>query len=259
MNEIAIPALVPAATAGNLTNIVTERSWFEPERIMLSRPLGDGWHSVTAREFEAEVRATAKGLVASGIQIGDRVALMARTRYEWTILDFAIWFAGGCVVPIYDTSSAEQIQWILTDSGAVALIVETPILKELATPVLTTHVTNVWTITDDILHLLANAGSAISDEEINRRKDSLTPQTLATLIYTSGTTGKPKGVQLTHGNFISECGNVVHGASDLFLKPGARLFSSYLLPMYLDEWSRLVRYMQVCTWPTAATLPVDYP
>ncbi len=89
MTEYFAPALEPAATAGNLTNLVAERAWFEPERIMVSRPLGDGWQPVTAREFEAEIRATAKGLIASGVQIGDRVAIMARTRYEWTILDFA--------------------------------------------------------------------------------------------------------------------------------------------------------------------------
>jgi len=220
MNEVNVPALVPAATAGNLTNLVAERAWFEPERIMLSRPVGQGWQPVTAREFEAEVRATAKGLVASGVQIGDRVAIMARTCYEWTILDFAIWFAGGCVVPIFDTSSAEQVEWILSDSGTVALIVETPTHRELVTPVLPAATKSVWTITEDVLHVLANAGVGVSDEEIDRRRNALVPDTLATIIYTSGTTGRPKGVQLTHGNFLAECGNVVQGASDLFLKPG---------------------------------------
>lgn len=220
MNEITVPALVPAATAGNLTNLVAERAWFEPDRIMLSRPLGEGWQKVTAREFEAEVRATAKGLIASGIHIGDRVAIMSRTRYEWTILDFAIWFAGGCVVPIYDTSSAEQVEWILSDSGAVAVIVETPTHRELVSTALPAHTKNMWTITDDALHVLENAGTGISDEEIDRRRNALVPDTLATLIYTSGTTGKPKGVQLTHGNFLSECGNVAQSAADLFLKPG---------------------------------------
>ncbi len=220
MNEVSIPPLVPAATAGNLTNLVAERAWFEPERVMLSRPLGEGWQSVTAREFESEVRAAAKGLIAAGVNIGDRVAIMARTRYEWTILDFAIWFAGGCVVPIFETSSAEQVQWILSDSGSVGLVVETPILKELVTPILPSHTKHVWTMTDDILHVLAQAGAHISDDEIDERRNSLVPDTLATLIYTSGTTGKPKGVQLTHGNFLAECGNVVKGASDLFLKPG---------------------------------------
>ena len=186
----------------------------------MSRPLGDGWQPMTAREVEAEIRAAAKGLVAAGINVGDRVAIMARTRYEWTILDFAIWYAGGCVVPIYETSSAEQIDWILSDSASVAAIVETPTHRELLETVRPTHVKQVWTITEDVLATLKSSGSQISDEEIDRRRNLLQPSTLATLIYTSGTTGKPKGVQLTHGNFLSECGNVVQGASDLFLKPG---------------------------------------
>lgn len=220
MNEITVPALVPAATTGNLSNLISERAWFEPERITMSRPLGDGWQPMTAKEVEAEIRAAAKGLVAAGINVGDRVAIMARTRYEWTILDFAIWYAGGCVVPIYETSSAEQIDWILSDSASVAAIVETPTHRELLETVRPSHVKQVWTITEDVLATLKSSGSQISDEEIDRRRNLLQPSTLATLIYTSGTTGKPKGVQLTHGNFLSECGNVVQGASDLFLKPG---------------------------------------
>jgi len=220
MSEIFIPALEPAATAGNLTNLIAERAWFEPERIMVSRPLGDGWQPVSARALEAEVRATAKGLIASGVEIGDRVAIMARTRYEWTILDFAIWFAGGVTVPIYETSSAEQVDWILSDSHSVAIIVETPQLKDLVTPVLPNYTKNCWTMTENVLDQLAYLGRDISDAEIDRRRNALTPDTLATLIYTSGTTGKPKGVQLTHGNFLSECGNVVLGAADLFMKPG---------------------------------------
>ena len=219
MNEFSTPAIVPAATAGNLTNLVAERAWFEPQRVMLSRPLGDGWQEVTAREFEEEVRTVAKGLIASGIAIGDRIAIMAKTRYEWTILDFAIWFAGAISVPIYETSSAEQIQWILEDSGAVALIVETPALAETARPVLGSRCSRMWTITDDAIAQLVQAGHGVSDDEINHRRNSLNPDSLATLIYTSGTTGKPKGVQLTHGNFLAECGNVVQGAADLFLKP----------------------------------------
>ena len=220
MNEFSVPAIVPPPTTGNLTNLIAERAWFEPQRVMMSRPLGDGWQKVTAREVEEEVRATAKGLIAAGVNIGDRVAIMARTRYEWTILDFAIWFAGGCTVPIYDTSSAEQIDWILNDSGSVALIVETPALKEIATPVIPGHTRNVWVMTENILAELARMGAHIGDDEIDRRRQALTPDSLATLIYTSGTTGKPKGVQLTHRNFLSECSNVVQGASDLFLKPG---------------------------------------
>ena len=220
MNQISVPPLVPAATAGNLTNLIAERAWFEPERITMSRPLGEGWQPVTAREVDEEVRATAKGLIAAGIQIGDRVAIMARTRYEWTILDFATWYAGAVVVPIYDTSSAEQIDWILNDSHSVGIIVETPALRDLVQTVIPSHTRQVWTMTDDVLSILREAGKNIGDDEVERRRNAVTPASLATLIYTSGTTGKPKGVQLSHANFLSETGNVAQGASELFLKPG---------------------------------------
>jgi len=220
MDLYSTPALVPAATTGNLTNLIAERAWFEADRVVVSRPLGDGWQPVSAREFEEEIRATAKGLIASGIALGDRVAIMAKTRYEWTVLDFAIWYAGGVVVPIYETSSPEQIEWILNDSSAVAIIVETPALAELAKPVLPGACRNLWIITENVLATLSHAGVGISDDEVAKRRDALKPETLATLIYTSGTTGKPKGVQISHGNFLFECGNVVQGANDLFLKPG---------------------------------------
>ena len=219
MNEITIPAIVPVATEGNLTKLVADRAWFEPARVILSKPLGDGWQPVTAREFETEVRETAKGLIAAGIQVGDRVGIMARTRYEWTVLDFAIWYAGAVSVPIYETSSAEQIDWILNDSHAVGLIVETPANRELAQTVIPAHTKHVWTITEDAIGILRNTGAHISNDEVENRRNSITPDSLATLIYTSGTTGKPKGVQLTHANFLFECGNVVNGAADLFLKP----------------------------------------
>jgi long-chain acyl-CoA synthetase len=220
MNEVTIPALIPVATEGNLSKLIADRAWFEPTRVILSRPVGDGWTAVTAREFETEVRETAKGLIAAGVGFGDRVGIMARTRYEWTVLDFAIWYAGAVSVPIYETSSAEQIDWILNDSGAVGLIVETPANREVAQSVLPPHTKHVWTITEDAVGILRSTGKHISDDEVERRRNGLTPDHLATLIYTSGTTGKPKGVQLTHGNFLAECGNVVNGAADLFLKPG---------------------------------------
>ena len=261
MNEVTTPALVPSATAGNLTNLIAERAWFEPERITMSRPLGDGWQSVTAREVDEEVRATAKGLIAAGIQIGDRVAIMARTRYEWTIFDFAIWYAGAVVVPIYDTSSAEQIDWILNDSSTVGIIVETPALRELVQTVQPAHTKHVWVMTEDVLTVLRNAGAQVSDDEIERRRAALGPDTLATLIYTSGTTGKPKGVSLTHGNFLAECGNVVQGASDLFLKPGG---STLLFLPVAHVFGRMVQigainsglHLAHCSDPVGR-LPID--
>ena len=260
MTTYSVEALVPAATEGNLTELIANRAWFEPERVVMSRPLGEGWQPVTAREVEAEVRATAKGLIAAGINIGDRVAIMARTRYEWTILDFAIWFAGGCVVPIFETSSAEQVDWILSDSGSVGVIVEAPTYRELVQTVLPAHTKHVWTMTDDVLSVLAKAGAHISDDEIDRRRNALTPETLATLIYTSGTTGRPKGVSLTHGNFLSECGNVVQGASDLFLKPGG---STLLFLPVAHVFGRMVQigaitaglHLAHCSDPVSRLLP----
>ena len=220
MDQYTVPAIVPPATKGNLSDLVADRAANEPNRITLSRPLGQGWQGVSAKEFDSEVRAVAKGLIAANINVGDRVAIMAKTRYEWTVLDFAIWYAGGVSVPIYETSSAEQVEWILADSGAVAIIVETPQHREIVNPVITSACKSIWTITDGALDELSTLGSKISDSDVEARRNSPTPDSLATLIYTSGTTGKPKGVQLTHGNFMSECGNVVQGASDLFLKPG---------------------------------------
>ena len=220
MNEITIPAIIPAAVAGNLTNLISERAHFEPERVLVSRPMGDRWQAVTAKEYEEEIKAVAKGFIAAGVGFGDRVAIMAKTRYEWTVLDFAIWYAGAVPVPIYETSSAEQVDWILTDSAAVAIVVETPALAELVQPVMPAACKNIWNITYNALATLTHEGKGVSDDEITKRREKLKPETLATLIYTSGTTGKPKGVQLTHGNFLAECGNVVNGASDLFLKPG---------------------------------------
>ncbi|MFM1951814.1 MAG: hypothetical protein RJA33_608 [Actinomycetota bacterium] len=261
MNEIKTTALVPAATAGNLTNLIAERAWFEPERITMSRPLGEGWQALTAREVESDVRAAAKGLIAAGVQVGDRVAIMARTRYEWTILDFASWYAGAVVVPIYETSSAEQVDWILNDSGSVALFVETPTHRELVAPVLPSHTKHVWTMTDDVLEVLRRSGENIPDTEIDNRRAQLNPETLATLIYTSGTTGRPKGVQLTHGNFLAECGNVVQGASDLFLKEGG---STLLFLPVAHVFGRMVQigsitaglHLAHCGDP-ATRLPID--
>jgi long-chain acyl-CoA synthetase len=186
---------------------------------------------------------------------------MARTRYEWTILDFASWFAGAVVVPIYETSSAEQVDWILNDSGSVALIVETPAHRELVSTVLPSHTRHIWTMTEDVLQVLRDAGAHISDAEIDNRRKGLTPETLATLIYTSGTTGRPKGVQLTHGNFLAECGNVVQGASDLFLKPGG---STLLFLPVAHVFGRMVQigsitaglHLAHCSDP-AGRLPLD--
>jgi len=239
MIETYLPALVPHPTTGNITSIITGRAAAEPHRVLLSRPLGNGWQPVTAFELDQEIRSVAKGLIAHGISRGDRVAIMAKTRYEWTILDFAIIYCGAITVPIYETSSAEQVRWILSDSGSSLLIVESPTLAELARPVFPDTCLEVLIITDDALPALVEAGREIPDSKVDERIDSLGPEDLMTLIYTSGTTGNPKGVTFTHGNFFSECSNVVQYARVEFLKPGG---STLLFLPIAHVFGRMIQF-----------------
>jgi len=239
MIETYLPALVPHPTTGNITSIITDKVAKEPGRILLSRPLGDGWQPVTAVEFDQEIRSVAKGLIAHGIQRGDRVAIMAKTRYEWTILDFAIIYCGAITVPIYETSSAEQVRWILTDSASSILVVESPSLAQLAEPVLPESCREVLVITEDAVANLVHAGRDIPDSAVEDRIASLGPDDVMTLIYTSGTTGNPKGVTFTHGNFMSECANVVLYARVEFLRPGG---STLLFLPIAHVFGRMIQF-----------------
>jgi long-chain acyl-CoA synthetase len=167
------------------------------------------WRDVTWKEFGDQVAGVAKGLVASGVSAGDRVALQAKTRYEWAVIDFAIWTAGGATVPIYETSSADQVAWILSDSGATAILVEK---DEHASAVETVRdqapdLRSVFVIDDGAVDQLIQAGKDVPDSQLEARRATLNADSLATLIYTSGTTGRPKGCELTHGNFLFEIGN----------------------------------------------------
>lgn len=239
MIESYQPPLVPHPTTGNITGIITDHVAKEPGRVLLSRPLGDGWQPVTAVELDQEIRSVAKGLIAHGISRGDRVAIMAKTRYEWTILDFAIIYCAAITVPIFETSSAEQVRWILTDSGSSLLVVESPTLSQLAKPVLPEGCREVLVITEDAIPQLVKAGRDIPDSALDERIASLGPDDLLTLIYTSGTTGNPKGVLFTHGNFLSECANVVLYARVEFLRPGG---STLLFLPIAHVFGRMIQF-----------------
>ena len=239
MIETYLPALAPHPTSGNITNIITDRAAKEPGRVLLSRPLGNGWKPVTAVELDQEIRSVAKGLISHGVARGDRVAIMAKTRYEWTILDFAIIYCGGITVPIYETSSAEQVKWILSDSASVLLVVESPHLAELAEPVRPSTCREILIITEDAIPALIRAGREVPDAAVDERINSLGPEDLMTLIYTSGTTGNPKGVTFTHGNFISECSNVVLYARVEFLKNGG---STLLFLPIAHVFGRMIQF-----------------
>ena len=218
MVEHSVPALHDVAETANVTTFVVTNAAEAPDRAIFARPVGDSWHDVTAREFLDEVTAVAKGFVAAGIAPGDRLALMSRTRYDWTLVDFAAWFAGAVVVPIYETSSAEQVQWILSDSGATGCIVETAENEAMVGQVYSAlpALEHVWQFDAGAVEFLITAGRDVEDAEIDRRRNALHAETLATIIYTSGTTGRPKGCELTHGNFVSEVENVVGSLPDVF-------------------------------------------
>lgn len=198
------PALVPAEPSANTTQVLLDRVRETPDGALFSLPVDGGWKDVTSSEFLEQVIALAKGFISQGIKPGDRVGLMCKTRYEWTLVDFAMWFAGAALVPIYETSASSQIQWILEDSEAVALIVETPDhlkrFEEIRSDA--PYVQSVWQIDAGDLEALVISGTGISDEEVEERRSSLHGSDLATLIYTSGSTGKPKGCVLTHSNFL---------------------------------------------------------
>ncbi|MFF4136290.1 AMP-dependent synthetase/ligase [Streptomyces mirabilis] len=212
VREVSVPPLVGQVTHGSLADIPFDNAAVAPNAAVLSRKNADGaWEDVTATEFAAQVLAVAKGLIAEGLAPGDRIAIMARTTYEWTLLDFAAWAAGLVTVPVYPTSSVFQVRWILQDSGAVALATETVAQASSLGPERDRipDLRHMWVFEKGHLERLAELGQDIPDQEVAVRRGVLGPDTLATLIYTSGTTGRPKGCALTHGNFFAEIDNAI--------------------------------------------------
>ena len=221
--EFSVAAIVPPPTSGSLVDDIVDNAQTAPHRVALSVNRGGAWVGVTSQQFLDQVKAVAKGIVASGVEPGQRVGIMSRTRYDWTVADYAIWYAGATVVPIYETSSAEQVEWILGDSNAVGVFLESAKNKKVFDEVADRlpDCTRAWIFDDGALDTLAAAGAGISDEELERRRATLNPESLATIIYTSGTTGRPKGCMLTHGNFMFEVSNIVAGMPQLFSVQGA--------------------------------------
>ena len=233
MHEFSMPALAQIPATANLADVVFRRAAEQPQAVVLRRPSGSSgvsgvWSDVTASQFKDEVIAVAKGLVASGIEPGDRVALMSQTRYEWTLIDYAIWIAGAVTVPVYETSSAEQAEWILSDSGARACFAETASYGDIIgsfrdrVPALS----HLWQIEPD-LDTLRAAGADVGDEVIAERAAAAGAADLATVIYTSGTTGRPKGCELTHENLLADVRNAFLGPLTVVAgteNPGTLLF-----------------------------------
>jgi long-chain acyl-CoA synthetase len=210
MDQFSVAPVYLANPQDNLTDDVFDHADRWPDHQGFSRRVADRWVPVTYRETADQVTRLAAGLIASGVQAGDRVALLSRTRFEWMLCDFAIWTVGAITVPVYETSSAEQVQWILTDSGAVAAFVETEdhatMIAQL--PVALPDLREVWVFDSGGVEVLVAAGRDVSAETVMERRQAVTSDALATIIYTSGTTGRPKGCAITHANLLSEIRNV---------------------------------------------------
>jgi long-chain acyl-CoA synthetase len=258
--EFGIPALIEVPDNASLADVVFTRAATEPGEVVLRRRSPDGsWQDVTAETFRAEVSGLAKALVAAGIEPGDRVALLSRTRYEWTLADYAIWSAGAVCVPVYETSSAEQVQWIIGDSGARAVIAETDKHEELIKSVRgqLPALGHVWRI--DALADLAATGAGVTDDQLRERRSGRRAGDLATIIYTSGTTGRPKGCELSHRNLLAAVRNAVHGTlpeifetpggSTLLFMPLAHVFARIIEIGCLESGSVLGH------WPDSSTVP----
>lgn len=238
MREYSVPVLVDVPASASLTDTVFRRGEREPGAVVIRRKSGDAWPALTAAEFRDEVVALAKGLVAAGIEPGDRIALMSRTRYEWTLIDYAIWAAGAVSVPIYETSAVEQVRWILSDSGVKAAFVELDGHEETVREALP-ELKSVWRVDARL------DGAGVDDAEIERRRTGRAGDDLATIIYTSGTTGRPKGCRLSHDNLLFTARNVAAGPLEpIFMvdEPAVLLF----LPL-AHVFARLIQIVAVET------------
>ncbi len=206
MREYSVPASFTIPDDASMADTIFRHETESPNIVPFQRLIGGTWTDVTASQFAKEVKAVAKGLIASGVELGDRVAILSATRYEWVLLDYAIWTAGGCTVAIYETSSADQAQWILEDSATSLLILETPAHAEALKEVTegAADLREVLQIDAGAIDELTTRGAGVSDDDLHARRHQVTASSPATLIYTSGTTGRPKGVQLTHANFYAE-------------------------------------------------------
>ena len=225
--QFEVPAIVPADPDANISDLLIERVKATPSLALFAVPEGAGegagWRDITAAEFQREVIALAKGFVAAGVEPGDKVGFLARTTYEWTLVDFALFFAGAVMVPVYETSSASQVSWILSDSGAIAVLTESAehsarveeVRAELPL------IRDVWTMASGALDTLRAGGVDVADEEIERRRNLAVGSDIATLIYTSGSTGRPKGCVLTHSNFVELARNSAKALEEVVNTPGA--------------------------------------
>lgn len=258
LHEKSTPALAPASTEGSLADLPARNRADSPGKAMFAVRSGAGWTDVSAKDFADQVEALAKGFLAAGVTPGSAVGIMCRTRYEWTLTDFALWTAGAIPVPIYETSSPDQVEWILKDSGAVGVVVESDKHKSALVGVSGNlpALAHSWVIDHGDLDTLAASGASTDDATLAAARDGIDRGSTATIIYTSGTTGRPKGVELTHGNFLDLAENTVEklkdvvsseGAATLLFLPLAHVFARFIEVLCVASGAKLAHSADITT------------
>ncbi|HLS73492.1 MAG TPA: long-chain fatty acid--CoA ligase [Actinomycetaceae bacterium] len=227
MDEFSVPLAVTSQPNDSISDLLIHQATTAPTNVLLEKQENGVWQEYTAKDVLALVESVAKGFIAAGVGPGDHVGIMSRTRFEWTIIDFALWHAGAIPVPVYETSSADQTAWILSDSDCVGVVVENSghadvVAQARAENGGLPHLKDVWTIDEGAIDAFVALGKDVSDEDLAARHGAVGLTDVATIIYTSGTTGRPKGAVLTHGNFVELTRNAVDDLHEVIDYPGAR-------------------------------------
>ncbi|MDJ1370382.1 AMP-dependent synthetase/ligase [Gulosibacter molinativorax] len=244
VREWITPAVAEPAPQLNVTDLLESRVERTPNRALFAVPEGEGWRDITAQQFTTDVRAIAKGFINAGVTPGTHIAFICSTSYEWTLVDFALWYAGAVMVPVYETNSSSQLDWILRDSSAQGLITQTHKLDARYTeiegekPELRWH----WVLEDGALDQLIADGKSVSDEQLEAARSHANGDDVATLIYTAGTTGRPKGTVLTHSNFVELARNIEHPLRDVVAWEGA---STLMFVTLAHVFARLISVIGV--------------
>lgn len=247
MREFTVPPVVAGTPSGGLADIVFQHAREDPDRVVLGRKTDGVWGDVTSGELAGEVLALAKGLLAQGIGFGDRVAVMSRTRYEWTLFDFALWAIGAQPVPVYPSSSAEQVHWILYDSACTGCVVENEDQAMTVGSVIERlpALRRLWQLDAGAVAEMVADGDAVAPDVVHRHRRAVTPDAVATVIYTSGTTGRPKGCVLTHANFMFEADTMVTRWESVFQAGAGEQPSTLLFLPLAHVFGRMVEVAAV--------------
>ncbi|WP_215523145.1 AMP-dependent synthetase/ligase [Varibaculum prostatecancerukia] len=240
---------------------VLDRARRRPRQIAVERPsaLGAAWEKIPASSLGADIRAAGLGWIGLGFKPGDAVSILGSTSYEWMVMDLGAQAAGLVTVPIYETDSYEQVKWIAQKAQVKAVITDSTVQANMVRqldkePELAGQISVVFSLDDSGFTRLLEHGRAISAAELDERLEQINTDDLCTIVFTSGTTGRPKGVEITHGNFLRPLNAVIERRSwnEWIYDPGARVI--YFLPV-AHVLARFLGYQQLVGHGTAAFLP----